>query len=133
MSDALCNKYGCDYQLDLDGQVTCSNCGAMDDELNKPVQNKELDRVIAHDEIYKGRVARDKRNYPVMTHDGLLAIIDDNFTKCGDDCESCRRDNASWFALRAVVKLHKPDVFNHCGVCNSYLCETIQAIEEQIK
>ena len=34
MSDALCNKYGCDYQLDLDGQVTCSNCGAMDDDMN---------------------------------------------------------------------------------------------------
>jgi hypothetical protein len=27
-----CTKYGCDYQLDLDGQVTCSNCGAMDDD-----------------------------------------------------------------------------------------------------
>ena len=33
MSDALCSKYGCDYQLDLDGQVTCSNCGAMDDDM----------------------------------------------------------------------------------------------------
>ena len=33
MTDALCTKYGCDYQLDLDGQVTCSNCGAMDDDL----------------------------------------------------------------------------------------------------
>ena len=32
MSDALCSKYGHDYQLDLDGQVTCSNCGSMDDE-----------------------------------------------------------------------------------------------------
>lgn len=34
MSDGLCSKYGCDYQLDLDGQVTCSNCGAMDDDMN---------------------------------------------------------------------------------------------------
>jgi hypothetical protein len=33
MSDAICTKYGCDYQLDLDGQVTCSNCGAMDDDM----------------------------------------------------------------------------------------------------
>ena len=33
MSDAMCGKYGCDYQLDLDGQVTCSNCGAMDDDM----------------------------------------------------------------------------------------------------
>jgi hypothetical protein len=34
MSDALCNKYGCDYKLDLDGQVTCDNCGAMDDDMS---------------------------------------------------------------------------------------------------
>ena len=34
MSDALCTKYGCDYQLDLDGQVTCTQCGAMDDDMN---------------------------------------------------------------------------------------------------
>ena len=27
-----CTKYGCDYQLDLDGQVTCTVCGAMDDD-----------------------------------------------------------------------------------------------------
>jgi hypothetical protein len=27
-----CKKYGCDYQLDLDGQVTCAVCGAMDDD-----------------------------------------------------------------------------------------------------
>mgnify|MGYP000032024958 CR=1 FL=1 len=33
MSDAMCTKYGCDYQLDLDGQITCSNCGAMDDDM----------------------------------------------------------------------------------------------------
>ena len=32
MSDSICVKYGHDYQLDLDGQVTCSNCGSMDDE-----------------------------------------------------------------------------------------------------
>ncbi len=32
MSDAMCTKYGCDYQLDLDGQVTCAVCGAMDDD-----------------------------------------------------------------------------------------------------
>ncbi len=28
-----CTKYGCDYQLDLDGQVTCTICGAMDDDM----------------------------------------------------------------------------------------------------
>ena len=33
MSDAICTKYGCVYQLVLDGQVTCTNCGAMDDDM----------------------------------------------------------------------------------------------------
>ena len=33
MSDALCTKYGHDFQLDLDGQVTCFNCGTMDDDM----------------------------------------------------------------------------------------------------
>ena len=28
----LCIENECDYQLDLDGQVTCSQCGAMDDD-----------------------------------------------------------------------------------------------------
>ena len=32
MSDSICVKYDHDFQLDLDGQVTCSNCGSMDDE-----------------------------------------------------------------------------------------------------
>jgi len=36
MSDAICGKYGCDYNLDLDGQVTCSNCGAMGDDMPNP-------------------------------------------------------------------------------------------------
>lgn len=29
---SICTKYGCDYQLDNDGQVTCTQCGAMDDD-----------------------------------------------------------------------------------------------------
>lgn len=29
-----CTKYGCDYELDLDGQVTCIVCGAMDDDMS---------------------------------------------------------------------------------------------------
>ncbi|CAB4145944.1 hypothetical protein UFOVP1491_50 [uncultured Caudovirales phage] len=29
---SMCVKYGCDFQLDLDGQVTCVACGAMDDD-----------------------------------------------------------------------------------------------------
>ena len=36
------------------------------------------------------------------------------------------------YSQRAVVELHKPDEFNHCGVCNQYLCETIQAIEKEL-
>ena len=36
MNDALCTKYGCDYKLDLDGQVTCDNCGAMGDDMPNP-------------------------------------------------------------------------------------------------
>jgi hypothetical protein len=35
-NDQLCNKYGCNYELDLDGQVTCSNCGAMGDDMPNP-------------------------------------------------------------------------------------------------
>ena len=31
MTHPLCSNYGCDYQLDLDGQVTCILCGAKDD------------------------------------------------------------------------------------------------------
>ena len=76
-----------------------------------------------------------------MTHDELLAIIDDNFSQCGDDCESCRRDNAPWFALRAVVELHKPEPLDERGdVCLTccpdllvlYPCPTIQAIEKEL-
>ena len=44
MSDPLCSKYGCDYELDLDGQVTCSNCGAMGDDMpNPPKPEPDLD------------------------------------------------------------------------------------------
>jgi hypothetical protein len=32
MSDSICIKYGHDFELDLDGQVTCGMCGTMDDE-----------------------------------------------------------------------------------------------------
>ena len=35
MSDAICSKYGCDYELDLDGQLACSNCGARIDGLEE--------------------------------------------------------------------------------------------------
>ena len=28
----ICAKYGCNFELDMDGQVTCVECGAMDDD-----------------------------------------------------------------------------------------------------
>jgi len=48
MSDALCTKYGCDYKLDLDGQVTCDNCGAMGDDMPNPqsVDNSVFERQV---------------------------------------------------------------------------------------
>jgi hypothetical protein len=30
--------HDCTYALDLDGQVTCTVCGAMDDDMEKPVK-----------------------------------------------------------------------------------------------
>jgi len=35
----ICTKYGCDFQVDLDGQVTCSLCGSRDDDM--PVNIKD--------------------------------------------------------------------------------------------
>ena len=32
MSHPICMNYGCMYELDLDGQVTCVLCGSMNDE-----------------------------------------------------------------------------------------------------
>lgn len=83
---------------------------------------------MTHDEIYEGRVARDKRNYPVMTHDELLDLV---LMECG--CGNTK-------ALRAVVELHKPiEGHEHlCGGCwfgdgmMSYPCPTIQAIEKEL-
>ena len=40
MNDAICFKYGHDFELDLDGQVTCGNCGAMDDDMLAGGQEK---------------------------------------------------------------------------------------------
>jgi len=59
-----------------------------------------------------------------MTHDELLAKID--YAIEGNPYDEYIS------ALRAVVELHKPDEFNHCGVCNQYLCETIQSIEKEL-
>jgi len=74
-----------------------------------------------------------------MTHDELLAICDNYSFK--DSAEPVK-------ALRAVVELHKPisgwqdgvEIENHHCSCDEwdeydagYPCETIQAIEEQLR
>ena len=33
----------CNFELDLDGQVTCSNCGAMDDDMSPIGLPEELE------------------------------------------------------------------------------------------
>lgn len=41
----ICAKYGCDYQLDLDGQVTCTQCGALDDDMTSvDIKDKETEK-----------------------------------------------------------------------------------------
>ena len=72
-----------------------------------------------------------------MTHDELLAKIE------------ASDDNLNFYALRAVVELHKPyelvsqdgcRKYSLCEVCarpdstyGSYPCETIEAIEKEFK
>jgi hypothetical protein len=36
------NSHSCDFTLDLDGQVTCAICGAMDDDM-KPDALERID------------------------------------------------------------------------------------------
>jgi len=62
-----------------------------------------------------------------MTHDELLAKIGSPVDEGYEYADIIFNK-----ALRTVVELHKPDEFNHCGVCNQYLCETIQAIEKEL-
>jgi hypothetical protein len=79
-----------------------------------------------------------------MTHDELLAKIDSNLSNyCGNDCESCKRDNVPWVALGAVAKLHRHQEVTlpngewgaNCTECDGweYPCPTIQAIEKELK
>ena len=73
----------------------------------------------------------------VMTHDELLARIDDD-EKFLEQYFGGKFKGQS--ALRAVVELHKPRTVNDvdilmCNYCdwNSYPCGTIQAIEKELK
>ena len=71
-----------------------------------------------------------------MTHDELLAIIDERISYLGNT------DNV-YIALRAVVELHKPSEYEpgQCWACSAYAdnqyeadypCWTIQAIEKEL-
>lgn len=93
---------------------------------------------MTHDEIYEGRVARDKRNYPVMTYNELLIAASNSFEK------PLKK------ATLSVVELHKPVMSftggydgeenelwaEECRECSCdgfsqmYPCPTIQAIEK---
>ena len=70
-----------------------------------------------------------------MTHDELLELIAANEEFYGDGTNR----TPSWSALRAVVELHEPicidaDMPNWCTEsCGYYPCNTIQAIEKELK
>ena len=76
-----------------------------------------------------------------MTHDELLALIDEEHWHLFNFHSEDQSEKAIEFRgavlkitreRRAVVELHKPDEFNHCGVCNQYPCRTIRAIEKEL-
>ena len=75
-----------------------------------------------------------------MTHDELLAYINEEIEVCEPSCNSHKADNQPWLALRAVVELHKRDVRGNCDICTyitngglvAYPCFTIQAIEKEL-
>ena len=52
-----CTKYGCDYELDLDGQVTCTVCGAMDDD-RQPVNLDVIEQSNANINPYTINMVR---------------------------------------------------------------------------
>ena len=79
-----------------------------------------------------------------MTHNELLAKIVEKEPGTltysdGEILHSTRRLTSWQLALRAVAELHKPiwidaDIPNWCTEsCGSYPCNTIQAIEGQLK
>ena len=73
-----------------------------------------------------------------MTHDELLALINDEIEVCEPECNQHQRINAPWLALRAVVELHKA-YFGLCKTCTTlnkhiaYPCLTIQTIEKELQ
>ena len=79
-----------------------------------------------------------------MTHDELLAKLDAYTictlpTKAGMVCDNAHLKEMypEWFALRAVVELHRPmensPYCEHCCLAGfEYPCFTIQAIEKEL-
>jgi len=72
-----------------------------------------------------------------MTHDELLALINDEIEVCEPECNQHQRINAPWLAFRAVMELHKPN-YGLCKACTTsvvlvpYPCRTIEAIEKEL-
>jgi hypothetical protein len=36
------NNHNCDFKIDLDGQVTCAICGAMDDDMKPDIFETQM-------------------------------------------------------------------------------------------
>jgi hypothetical protein len=70
-----------------------------------------------------------------MTHDKLLVKL---MVMAADESEQTRLSKTTQ-ALRAVVELHKPDIYETCVECTrgispsiAYPCPTVQAIEKEL-
>lgn len=65
-----------------------------------------------------------------MAHDELLFILN------SEQYMNSRTKETPYFALRAVVELHKPYKVNDIFLCDveplAYPCPTIQAIEKEL-
>ena len=65
-----------------------------------------------------------------MVHDELLFILN------SEQYMNSRTKETPYFALRAVVELHKPYKVNDIFLCDAepltYPCPTIQAIEKEL-
>jgi len=72
-----------------------------------------------------------------MTHDELIAFIDDQLTDCGPECDGCEWENKPWNTLRQIIELHKPTLIGpETERCLSdkgvYPCPTILTVKEYL-
>ena len=74
-----------------------------------------------------------------MTHDELIAKIENKLSGCNKlDCQ-CYEDDKPWLILRVVVELHKSEHSiagyrcTHCTLEVTYPCPTIRAIEKELE